>query len=71
MGDVKRLGDLDRVLVAQLNEQDRARQWYARAIAWVEKEKRQDDEELRHFRTEAEDLLTTTDKKPTTKPQFK
>ena len=53
----------------QLGEQDEARQWYGKAVEWMEKE--QTDrrvEQLRRFRAEAEELLKITDEKPTTKP---
>ena len=51
----------------QLGKQDQARQWYSRAVEWMEKENRPDEEDLRRFRTEAEELLKITDEKPTTK----
>ncbi len=40
----------------QLGHQDEARQWYDKAVEWMEKN-RPDDEELLRFRTEAADLL--------------
>jgi tetratricopeptide (TPR) repeat protein len=40
----------------ELGNKDEARQWYDRAVAWMEKN-RPKDEELRRFRAEAEELL--------------
>jgi tetratricopeptide (TPR) repeat protein len=40
----------------QLGEKDRARQWYARAVAWMDTHKPQ-AEELKRFRAEAAELL--------------
>jgi uncharacterized protein HemY len=40
----------------RLGEKDEARQWYDRAVEWMEKNKPQ-DEELRRFRDEAKELL--------------
>jgi len=40
----------------QLGHQEEARKWYENACAWTEKN-RANDEELRRFRTEAEELL--------------
>jgi Flp pilus assembly protein TadD len=40
----------------QLGEKDKARQWYEKAAQWMEKNQH-NDEELRRFRTEAEELL--------------
>ena len=43
----------------QLGKKDEARQWYDKAVEWMEKNK-PDDEELKRFRAEAEELLGTT-----------
>jgi hypothetical protein len=40
----------------QLGEHGEARKWYDRAVEWMEKYE-PEDEELRRFRAEAEDLL--------------
>ena len=40
----------------QLGNKDEARQWYDRGVEWMEKNK-PDDEELKRFRAEAEELL--------------
>jgi tetratricopeptide (TPR) repeat protein len=40
----------------QLGDKDQARQWYAKAVSWME-EHRPKDEELARFRAEAEELL--------------
>jgi serine/threonine protein kinase len=40
----------------QLGEKDRAKEWYEKAVAWMD-ENRPDDEELRRFRDEAEEVL--------------
>jgi tetratricopeptide (TPR) repeat protein len=40
----------------QLGEKEKARQWYDKAVAWMDKNKPNDDE-LRRFRAEAADLL--------------
>ena len=40
----------------QLENKDEARQWYEKAVAWMEKAE-PDDEELKRFRSEAEELL--------------
>ncbi len=40
----------------QLNEKDKARAWYEKAVAWMDKHK-PDDEELKRFRAEAAALL--------------
>ena len=39
-----------------LGDKDQAREWYDRAVQWMEKNKRQ-DEDLRQFRAEAAELL--------------
>ena len=39
----------------QLDEKDKARAWYDRAVTWMDKNKPQ-DEELKRFRAEATDL---------------
>jgi hypothetical protein len=54
-----------------MGEQDEARRWYDQAIEWMEKEKGPDDEQLRRFRAEAEELLQIADEKPTTKQELK
>jgi serine/threonine protein kinase/Flp pilus assembly protein TadD len=46
----------------RLGEKDKARQWYEKAVQWMEKNNPQDDE-LRRFRAEAEELLKMNDKK--------
>jgi hypothetical protein len=45
-----------------LGNKDEARQWYDRAVQWMEKNNPQ-DEELRRFRTEAAELLAIGTKK--------
>ena len=40
----------------RLGQKDEARQWYNRAVEWMEKNQ-PEDEELRHFRAEAAELL--------------
>ena len=40
----------------QLGHKPEARKWYDRAVQWMKKRK-PNDEELRHFRTEAAELL--------------
>jgi hypothetical protein len=40
----------------QRGDRERARSWYERAVAWVEKNK-PEERELRRFRAEAEALL--------------
>ncbi|MEX2306124.1 MAG: tetratricopeptide repeat protein, partial [Pirellulales bacterium] len=52
----------------QLSEQDEARRWYGKAVEWMEKH-HSDDETLRRFQKEAEELLEITEQKPTTKPE--
>jgi Flp pilus assembly protein TadD len=54
----------------QLGNKEDAHKWYDHAVAWMGKNRPQ-NEELRRFRTEAEELLKITDKKPTTKPEPK
>ena len=46
----------------RLGAKDKARQCYAKAIAWMDKNKPQ-DEELRRFRAEAAALLAINEKK--------
>jgi tetratricopeptide (TPR) repeat protein len=46
----------------QLGEKDKARQWYERAVQWMDKNRPKDDE-LRGFRAEAETLLGVKKKK--------
>ncbi len=45
----------------QLDHKDEARQWYEKAVEWMEKN-RPDNDELRRFRAEAEELLGLTDR---------
>ena len=40
----------------QLGEKDKARQWYDRAVEWMDKNEPM-NEELRRFRNEAEELI--------------
>jgi hypothetical protein len=40
----------------QLGDKDQARKWYGQALAWMEKNQPNDDE-LRRFRSEAEEVL--------------
>jgi serine/threonine protein kinase/predicted Zn-dependent protease len=47
----------------QLGERDDARAWYERAIAWIDKNK-PDDNELRQFRAEADGLLRVEGRVP-------
>jgi tetratricopeptide (TPR) repeat protein len=54
----------------QLGEKDVARNWYARAAEWMAKNQPQ-NEELRRFRTEAEELLKIAGKGPTSKANSK
>jgi hypothetical protein len=42
----------------RLDEREKARQWYDKAVEWMEKNQ-PNDEDLRRFRTEAEELLKT------------
>jgi tetratricopeptide (TPR) repeat protein len=51
----------------QLSEQDEARHWFGKAVEWME-EQQAEDETLRRFQKEAEQLLTITDEKPTAEP---
>jgi tetratricopeptide (TPR) repeat protein len=51
----------------QLSEQDEARRWYGKAVEWMEKHQAE-DETLRRFQEEAEELLKITDEEPTAKP---
>src|SRR5262249_53302824 len=55
----------DRVVVAmahwQLGHKDQAREWYDRAVEWIEKNAPQ-DELLRRFRAEAAELLGLKEK---------
>ena len=43
----------------QLGNKDEARQWHGKAVAWMD-ENKPDDEELKRFRAEAEELLGIT-----------
>jgi serine/threonine protein kinase/tetratricopeptide (TPR) repeat protein len=54
----------------QLGNADEARKWYDQAVQWMVKNQ-PGNEELRHFRAEAEELLKITDEKPTTKAESK
>jgi tetratricopeptide (TPR) repeat protein len=54
----------------QLSEPDEARQWYSKAIDWMEKQQA-DDKMLRGFQAEAEKLLRITEQNPATKPGSK
>lgn len=56
----------------QLGEKDKAREWYDKAVQWMDKNKPQ-DEELKRFRSEAEELLgiktvNPAKERPATKP---
>ncbi len=51
----------------QLGDKDEAHKWFDQAVASMEKNEA-GNEQLRGFRTEAEQLLKTTNKKPATKP---
>jgi len=50
----------------QLAHKDEARQWYGKAVDWMEKNK-PDDEALCRFRAEAAELLGVTETEPKTK----
>ena len=58
----------------QLGDQDDARSWYDKAVErmekWMDKNKPQ-DEKLRRFRAEAEELLGIADEDSTTKQESK
>lgn len=47
----------------QLGEKQQAREWYDKAVEWMEKNK-PNDEELLRFRAEAEELLGLTETLP-------
>ena len=51
----------------RLGDKDAAGKWYDQAVEWMDKNS-PDDLELRRFRTEAEELLKTTNATPATKP---
>jgi tetratricopeptide (TPR) repeat protein len=53
-----------------LGQQEQARQYYDRAVEWMEKSQpwEMDAEQLRRFRTEAALLMKINDEKPTAKP---
>jgi tetratricopeptide (TPR) repeat protein len=51
-----------------LGEQDEARRWYGLAVERMKTEKGPNEEELRRFQGEADELLKMTDQKPTTNP---
>ena len=51
----------------QLGNKDEARKWYDQGVQWMQKNK-PEDEELRRFRTEAEELLRIAQPKSSTKP---
>jgi hypothetical protein len=40
-----------------LGAKHEARKWHQKGVEWMEQKKAQDDEELRRFRAEAEELL--------------
>ena len=46
----------------QLGEKDKAREWYDRAVQWMDKNQPK-NEELRRFRAEAAELLELKEKK--------
>ena len=46
----------------QLGEKHKARKWYDRAVAWMDKNQPK-DEELRRFRAEAAQLMNFEEKK--------
>jgi hypothetical protein len=46
----------------QLGEKDKAREWYDRAVQWMDNNQ-PTDEELRRFRVEAAELLELKEKK--------
>jgi tetratricopeptide (TPR) repeat protein len=46
----------------QLGEKDKAREWYDRAVAWMDKNQ-PENEELRRFRAEAAQLMNLEEKK--------
>jgi Tfp pilus assembly protein PilF len=46
----------------QLGEKDKAREWYDRAVQWMDNNQ-PTNEELRRFRVEAAELLGVKDKK--------
>jgi len=52
----------------QLGHKDEARKWYNQAVGWMEKNKPQDDE-LRRFRAEAEELLGSNKTSKTSVPK--
>jgi serine/threonine protein kinase len=52
----------------QLGEKNVAREWYDKAAAWMEKNQ-PNNEELRRFRREAEELMKIAGKQPTTKKE--
>jgi tetratricopeptide (TPR) repeat protein len=54
----------------KLGEKDKAREWYDKAVEWMENNQPK-NEELRRFRTEAEELLKIAGKQPTTEAQLK
>ncbi len=51
----------------QLGDKDEARDWYSQGLQWMQKNQTQ-NEELRRFQTEAEELLKIADENTTTKP---
>ena len=44
----------------QLGEKQEARRWYDQAVTWIE-QNQSTDQELRRFRTEAEELIGATE----------
>jgi serine/threonine protein kinase/tetratricopeptide (TPR) repeat protein len=51
----------------RLGNRDEARKWYGKAVEWMDTNQPQ-NEELRRFRAETEELMKVVDEKPTTKP---
>ena len=49
--------DEEGVAEQQARHKEEARKWYDKAVEWMEKN-RPDNEELRRFRAEAEEILT-------------
>jgi hypothetical protein len=53
-----------------LGDKGQARTWYDKAVEWMDTNQPQ-NEELRRFRTETEELMKVIDEKQTTKPPVK
>jgi hypothetical protein len=51
----------------QLGEKEKARTWFDKGVAWIEKNKPQ-DEQLQRLRTEAAELLNIKEGKPEVEP---